>query len=389
MDKPDDPAVRETAKGLLQIIFVALVVLGTIGITVLLKATAPSGPTLSGEASNLVVDVVKPVAIRYAASQTITGEVEARANVFITPEISGRVVTVSERLQPGMMISEGDLLFAVDASDYEIAVERARADVASANADLTQANADAENLIRDWARVYPDQPAPDLVARKPQRDAIRARLEAAKAGLKQAELNLKRTKVLAPADIRIIESTVEIGQLVGPAGSYGNFFVADSLRIRASAEAEAIARLEVKSGSKVQVQKQSDGETWRDAQVISVGASLENRTRLLPLFIETPKDTTMQPGRFVSVKLTGVPLDNVMRLPAAAMATRTSVWRVSKSKLEEAEVIIHDTTGDYVIVSALDAKDGIVVSQVPTSFVSRPVKIRKTLAQPDITDSAS
>ena len=389
MDESKDSAARETAKGLMQIIFVTVVVLGTIGITILLKATAPTGPTLSGAASNLVVDVVKPSIIRYAASHDVTGEVESRATVLLTPEVSGRVMQVSNRLQPGATISMGELLFAIDPSDYEIAVERARADVASTTAELTQANADADNLVRDWGRVYPDQPAPDLVARKPQRDAIRARLEAAKAGLKQAELNLKRTKVLAPADIRVVESAVEIGQLVSPGGSYGSFFVADNLRIRASAEAPAVARLQINPGSAVHVQKQGEGNTWREARVISVGASLENRTRLLPLFIETPEDVAMQPGLFVSVKLTGSPIDNVMRLPAAAMATRTSIWRVSGGRLEEAAVTVHDTSGDHVIVSAVDAKDGIVVSQVPTSFVSRPVKIRKILTQTGTQGSSS
>lgn len=372
-------AKGETAKGLIQIVLVAIVVLGTIGITFLLKVGAPSGPALSGAASSLVVDVIKPTPTQHIAQRSVTGEIEARANVILTSQVGGRVAYVSPRLMPGMNIPEGDKLFAIDASDYKIAVERARADVASATADLTQADADAENLIRDWQRVYPDEPAPDLVAKKPQRDALKARLEAARASLRQAELNLERTDIVAPANIRIIESSIEIGQLISPSSNNGTFYAVDSLRIRASAEAQTISQLTLDAGDVVRVQHSGQNAPAYDAQIISIGANLDNRTRLLPLFVSVPKSHEAQPGLFVSVTLNGEPIENVMRLPAAALATRTSIWRVNGEKLEEAPVEIHDITNDAVIISAIDFKDGIVVSQVPTSFVSRPVQIRNVI----------
>jgi hypothetical protein len=112
--------------------------------------------------------------------------------------------------------------------------------------------------------------------------------------------------------------------------------------------------------------------------IISIGAALDERTQLRPLIIAAPEELNLTPGTFVTVRVTGDENADVFTLPAAAMATRTSVWRVGGNKLEEVAVDIIDITEETVIVRSFDVKDGIVISQVPTSFVARPVKIRGT-----------
>ncbi|MBO6504249.1 MAG: efflux RND transporter periplasmic adaptor subunit [Kordiimonadaceae bacterium] len=368
---------NDTASGLLQIVFVVLVVGGTIGLTGLLNLTADSGPALSPEPEQVVVDVLVPNQSAHTASRRLSGQVEARANVAISPQVTGRVVGLHDNLVPGGTIGAGETLFSLDPTDYEIALERSRADVAAAAADLEQARADASNFVKDWERVYPDRPAPALVAKEPQIRAIEARLAAAKANVRQAEVNLARTNVTAKNDIRIIESNIELDQLVGPNGQYGSFYVANALRIRASAETAVVQALGLAPGKTAKVRV--DGvDTTLLSELTSVGSALDERTRLQPLILSVPTGATLTPGQFVSLDVSGRLETGVFRLPAAAMATRTSVWRVANSRLEEHNVDIVDTADDFVVVRSFDPKDGIVISQVPTSFVARPVKIRHT-----------
>lgn len=368
---------QDTASGLMQIVFVIVVVGGTIGLTQLLKLTASSGPALSPEPEQVVVDVMQPTETNHTATRRLSGQVEARANVAISPQVTGRVVGLHENLVPGGTIRAGETLFSLDPTDYEIALERSRADVAVAEADLEQARADAGNFIKDWERVYPDRPAPALVAREPQIRAIEARLAAAEANVRQAEVNLARTNVTAKNDIRIIESGIELDQLVGPNGQYGSFYVADALRIRASAETSVVQALALAPGTKAEVRV--DGiDAALSATLTSVGSALDERTRLQPLILTVPTGASLTPGQFVSLDVSGSEATGVYRLPASAMATRTSVWRVAGARLEEHTVDIIDTADDFVVVRAFDPKNGIVVSQVPTSFVARPVKIRTT-----------
>lgn len=367
----------DTASGLMQILFVVLVVGGTIGLTGLLKLTADSGPALSPEPEQVVVDVLMPAETVHTATRRLSGSVEARANVAISPQVTGRVIGLHENLVPGGSIRAGETLFSLDPTDYQIALERSRADVAAAEADLQQARADAGNFIKDWERVYPDRPAPALVAREPQIRAIEARLAAAEANVRQAEVNLARTNVTAKNDIRIIESGVELDQLVGPNGQYGSFYVANALRIRASAETAIVQALNLAPGKLAQVWVDGTAAAL-SAELTSVGSALDERTRLQPLIMSVPIGAILTPGQFVNIDVSGAQETGVFRLPASAMATRTSVWRVADARLEEHTVNIVDTADDFVVVRAFDAKDGIVVSQVPTSFVARPVKIRST-----------
>ncbi len=375
----------ETAAGMVQILFVILVVGGTIGVTTLLKLTASSGPALSSAPEQIVVDVLMPTTSTHTAARSLTGQVESRANVAISPQVTGRVVSLHPNLIPGGTIEAGEILFSVEPTDYEIALKRSRSEVAGAAADLTQAKADASNFIKDWQRVYPDRPAPSLVAKEPQIKAIEARLAAAEAAVEQAQTNLARTKVTTGSTVRIIESSVEVGQLLSPSGQYGSYYVADGLRIRASTQYGIIRDLGLKAGSNVEIIKNNQssnngGNGPYPAKIISVGAALDDRTQLQPLIISVPANHNLTPGTFVTVRVSGGENIGVFALPAAAMATRTSVWRVSDGKLEETTVNIIDVTEDQVIVRSFDAKGGIVVSQVPTSFVKRPVKIRDVIS---------
>jgi len=371
----------ETAAGMVQILFVVLVVGGTIGITGFLKLTASSGPALSSAPEQIVVDVLMPAATTHTAARSLTGQVETRADVAISPQVTGRVVSLHPSLIPGGTINKGEVLFSVDPTDYAIALKRSRSEVAGAAADLTQAKADASNFIKDWKRVYPDRPAPALVAKEPQIKAIEARLAAAEASVEQAQTNLARTRVTAGSTIRIIESSVEVGQLLSPSGQYGSYYVADALRIRASTRDSVIRDLSLHAGNNVEIIKSDN--TAHPANIISVGAALDSHTQLQPLIISVPADLTLTPGTFVTVRVSGGENTGVFALPAAAMATRTSVWRVKDGKLEETTVSIIDVTEDQVIVRQFDAEDGVVVSQVPTSFINRPVKIRAVISASD------
>jgi len=377
----------ETATGFIQILFVLVVVGGTIGITGLLKLTANTGPTLSSAPEQIVVDVLKPAISIHTAVRSLTGQVESRANVAISPEVTGRVISLHPNLIPGGTIEAGEILFSIESTDYEIALKRSRAEVAAAAADLTQAKADASNFIKDWQRVYPNQPAPALVAKEPQIAAIEARLAAAKASVEQAETNLARTRVTADSKIRVIDSRIEVGQLAAPAGQYGSYFVADGLRVRASAEAALFHNLGLIVGKSVEIiadapssgnSSNNRGIARHASTIVSMGAALDERTQLRPLIIAAPTELNLTPGTFVTVRVSGDENADVFTLPAAAMATRTSVWRVGDGKLEEVAVDIIDITEETVIVRSFDVKDGIVISQVPTSFVARPVKIRGT-----------
>ena len=115
------------------------------------------------------------------------------------------------------------------------------------------------------------------------------------------------------------------------------------------------------------------------APITQLGGVLDTRTRLQDEIIALPEGHALVPGTFATVELSGHVQDNVYTFPISALATASSVWRVKDAKLEDVPVEVVDMDNDHVYVRAFDVADGVVISEVPTSFVTRAVTIRKTI----------
>lgn len=71
---------------------------------------------------------------------TRDGKVRAEL-VNITPEVSGKIIKVN--ISDNQQVKQGDLLFALDPTPFEIALSNANAAIAKAESDLAKANHEA------------------------------------------------------------------------------------------------------------------------------------------------------------------------------------------------------------------------------------------------------
>src|SRR5262244_4400975 len=142
-----------------------------------------------------------------------TDDATVRANfIGIAPQVSGHIVDL--RVRDNQEIREGDLLFVVDPRPYEIAVARARANLAltqkevaglrsglsTAEAGVAKANAQLDASAADIVRREADPVASDAeIARlQAQRAASEATLFRANSDLKYAQDYLARVEQLLP-----------------------------------------------------------------------------------------------------------------------------------------------------------------------------------------------
>ena len=71
---------------------------------------------------------------------TVTyGTVLPRVESELIPEVSGRVTHMSDSMVSGGFFTAGDILLEIDSLDYEVALEQARAALASSRSELTNA----------------------------------------------------------------------------------------------------------------------------------------------------------------------------------------------------------------------------------------------------------
>ncbi|MGB1726368.1 MAG: biotin/lipoyl-binding protein [Limisphaerales bacterium] len=88
--------------------------------------------------------------------------------IRLVSEVSGRVVSVSDKFDAGQVFKEEDVLLTIDSRDYELALAQAEATVAQADLRLQMEEKEAAVVRREWQLLNQGKPS-GLQAREPQR----------------------------------------------------------------------------------------------------------------------------------------------------------------------------------------------------------------------------
>ena len=148
--------------------------------------------------------------------------------------------------------------------------------------------AESELALQDLRDLGMTDASP-LARREPQLAEAQASLDAAKSQLKDAELALARTAVIAPFDGRVRERSVDIGQVVAPGQSLGRIFGNDAVEVSLPLKDAELGRLglpiafedsEKTPGPEVIFTGNVGGEprTWK-GKVVRTGAAVNSQTR--------------------------------------------------------------------------------------------------------------
>jgi len=361
--------------GWFQLLFVVTVVSGAILVSVSLKPEASN--RFSTRAPDLVVvSVVEPQSTAYEPSISLNGVVEARSITDVIPQVSGRVIDVSPAFRPGAAFAEGDLLFRIEPSDYELAVERTLAEIEAARSELALLEAQAEAERRVWDQQFPDRKIPDLVAKVPQIIAANARIRSGEAARAAAELSLNRTIVRAPFDGRVLDTQLDVGQVVGAGVALGTIFSDDSLEIAVPVSGEELALLGDAIGRSAAISREGVAAPALDARVVRQAAALDERTRLSTLFLAADSPEALMLGEFVGIEIRGQSAPEVYRVPAASLTSRDQVWVVEDATLRQREVDVVGIEGNVAVVRDFDIADGVVAIPPSNGRDGLPVSIQ-------------
>jgi len=144
----------------------------------------------------------------------ITTELPGRTSAFrvaeIRPQVNGLIL--KRMFEEGSDVNEGDLLYQIDPAPYQAAYDQAKAAVAMADAQLPALRA-REKRFKELAESHAvgQQDCDDALAALRQ---LEAQLEASKAAMESAKINLSYTPIKAPISGRIGRSNITEGALV-------------------------------------------------------------------------------------------------------------------------------------------------------------------------------
>ena len=183
--------------------------------SLLATLTAASCSRESGDQSFGAREAV-PVLVATAEQKTVAsrihaiGRVEAYSTVEIKAQISGEIIAV--HFQEGQDVKKGAPLFTIDPRPFEAALLQAKAALAKDEAQLAQVVADERRyslLLKEKVGSQQQYDQAHAAA-----DAYRATVDADKAAVQTAQLNLAYTAIRAPIDGRTGNLLVHPGNLV-------------------------------------------------------------------------------------------------------------------------------------------------------------------------------
>jgi len=173
------------------------------------------------------------------------GVVQAKRQISLVAEVSGKIQKVAENFAPGATFAAGEVLIQIDPADYEVAVQRAQANVANAQAKLELEQAKSKVALQDWKKYGKKGKPSPLVLNLPQVASAKAALQAARADLKKALRDLEKTRIRAPFDGIVLQKNADIGQFVTPGANLGGIANSDVAEVRLPLTDEELAMLEL------------------------------------------------------------------------------------------------------------------------------------------------
>ena len=351
----------------------------------------------------LVEVVVDTVRVHpFKPNSSFVGRLKAQDDVNIQAQVSGYLQ--SRYFTEGEMVEKGDLLYVIDPAQYE-------ARLASARATLAKANAVKEVADRNYNRGSELAPKgaisiselDTLLAKKLEADAD---LQAARAGLKSAEVDLSYTTIHAPITGRIGSSEFSSGDLISPeSGALTSLVSIDPIMAKFQISEAVYLISEHRRQLRI---KEAGGAELNDGKLPNLTVRLEMADReIYPLageldYISNRIDEAtgtiearavfsnpeglLRPGQYVNVTLELPTFIDTLMLPQAAVQADQQGSFVlvigPDNKVLRRNVVLEDRVNDLVVVKqGVNEGDQLVVKGLQKIRPGQQVAVRSVGVQ--------
>lgn len=328
------------------------------------------------------VTVARPLQKSITDYLELTGTLEAVESVELRARVTGFLE--KKLFTAGQEVDVGDLLYLIDQRPFEVALQDARASLASAVAREERAvteYARSQRLVKRNAIAETE-----VVKWKQEVDVSQAEVSAAKAKVENALLDLSYTEIHSPVKGRIGLDLVDVGNLVG-AGEYTLLAT-----VRKFDPIYAVFSVNERDLLALMARDRKQGYTpdGLEQEPIPVDLGLANEigyphrgriasgdntvdpdtgTLTLRGIFDNPEPGVLLPGLFVRVRIPAQQLDDALLVPERALGLDQSGRYLlvvnSGNVVEQRNVEMGARTGGMrVILDGLEPDDRIVIKGI-------------------------
>ena len=348
---------------------------------IIMSRPTPEQLTVSESTSAIRAMTVAKESLRLSIRSE--GTVTPKTQTDLIPEVKGRVTWISSNLVVGGYFQAGDLLVTIDAADYEARTGLAQAQLLRAEAELEHKRFELQRLqtlIKD-----------KLVSQSNLENAARAHKIAkanvieSKINLAQAERDLSRTKITAPFEGMVRSESIDIGQFVQQGAPIASIYASDAVEVRLPIVNAQLAyldpanlqrgELDPATAPMIRLTARYAGTSfiWR-GQLARTEGEIDAQSRMITAVARVRQDNQspdvppLQVGAFVAAEIEGQYLDDIVRLPRAALRPNSQVLIIdSDNRLRFRAVNVLRLENDFVIIdSGLESGEVVNLSPIQT-----------------------
>jgi len=341
---------------------------------------------------------LEPVAKRdLVATVTASGTIEPKTKVDVSADITGRIVRIG--VKEGDWVEKGAFLIQIDPAQYEAAVKRGEALVASSQAAFVQAQASLDQSKRMWDRMNElsrtsstlvsaeqvEQSRTAWEVAQANANSAQAQVAQARAGLQEARDQLSKTRLVAPMTGRVTRLNVEEGEVAVP-GTFSRetallLTIADMSVVLAKVQVDEtdVVRLALGDSVRVTIDAFPDSSFVGRVSLVANSATLTatqtaggSSDQAVDFDVEITLDDppeTIRPGLSATARIITDTRDDVLSIPIIALTVRghepvanesvrppapagTDTSRAGKAKASEAEgvFLVRGGTATFVPV---------------------------------------
>jgi len=307
---------------------------------------------------------------------TASGYVIARRKAAVASKGTGRLVYLG--VEEGDHVKRGQVIARLEDDDVTATLRRARADFAAAEAELKDAT---ESLKRQKMLLERDFVAQaDYDAAEARYKRVLASIDSARFAVREAEVAVDYTKIVAPFDGTVLRKNADIGEIMAPlAGAASSraavVTIADLSSLEVDADVAEANITRVKSEQACEIRLDAYPEQTYQGYVSKIVPTADRAKATVMVKIRFKSyDRRVLPE--MSAKVTFLAHDMttqkganepLLALPAAAVAARNGrqvVYQIEKNHAVEVPVVTGRTLGSLVEIKQGLKEGDKVISKI-------------------------
>ena len=253
-------------------------------------------------------------------SVTATGALQAVVTVAVGTQVSGTVSALY--VDFNSQVKKGQVVARIDTTLLYASLQDAASNVASASAQEAKAQADLKRAQQLFDKNLVSQSELDVAVASAK--VAEGNVQAAKAGLQRARINLRYATIVSPIDGIVLSRAVDLGQTVAASFNTPTLFsIAGDLRkmqVLASVDEADIGQVKVGQSVSFTVDAYPDGQFTGTVEQIRLQPIVTQNvvTYNVIVGVQNP-DLKLMPGMTANMTIAIDRKEDVLLVPAAAL----------------------------------------------------------------------